>query len=70
MFGLLAAVRALRAEEDAGRAELVLASPVGRGTVYRAAMAAIALGTAVLWLAALVGLLVGGLPSEAAPTWR
>src|SRR5579884_3749925 len=30
VFGLLAAVRASRAEEDAGRRELVLAGPVGR----------------------------------------
>ena len=38
-FGLLAAVRALRAEEDAGRIELVLAGIVSRRTVYLAAMA-------------------------------
>jgi ABC-2 type transport system permease protein len=63
VFGLVAAVRALRAEEDAGRAELVLAGAVGRGTWYGASLAAIALGAAVLWLAALVGLVLGGLPA-------
>jgi ABC-2 type transport system permease protein len=62
VWGLLAAVRALRAEEDSGRAELVLAAPVGRRTVFRAAMAAIAAGTVILWLALLAGLLVAGLP--------
>ena len=34
VWGLLAAVRALRAEEEAGRAELVFAGIVGRRTVY------------------------------------
>jgi ABC-2 type transport system permease protein len=62
VFGMLAAVRALRAEEDAGRAELVLASTVGRGTAFGASMAAVGAGTAGLWLAAFVGLLAGGLP--------
>ena len=51
VFGILAAVRALRAEEDAGRQELVLASAVGRGTAYLGALAAIAAGTGILWLA-------------------
>ena len=61
VFGLLAGVRALRAEEDAGRAELVLAGPVSRGTVYLAALAAIAAGGALLWVAVLAGSLIGGL---------
>jgi polyether ionophore transport system permease protein len=63
VFGLLAAVRALRAEEDAGRAELVLAAVVGRGTLYIASISAIVLGAAALWLAAFAGLLAGGLPA-------
>ncbi len=62
VFGLLAAVRALRAEEDAGRAELILALPVGRHTSFGAAVAAIGVQAAALWLAALVGLVLGGLP--------
>jgi polyether ionophore transport system permease protein len=62
VFGLLAAVRATRAEEDSGRAELVLAAVVGRATRYTASITAIAVGAAVLWLAAFAGLLLGGLP--------
>jgi ABC-2 type transport system permease protein len=62
VFGLLAAVRALRTEEDTGRMELVLAGDVGRRTAYLAAMSAIAAGTAILWLAELAGFLAGGLP--------
>ena len=49
VFGLLAAVRALRTEEDAGRMELVLAGIVGRRTSYLAAIAAIAAGVVLLW---------------------
>jgi ABC-2 type transport system permease protein len=70
VFGLLAAVRALRAEEDAGRAELVLASPVTRGMNFGAAMCAIALGAVVLWLAAFGGLVAVGSRSAARRTWR
>jgi ABC-2 type transport system permease protein len=63
VFGLLAAVRALRTEEDTGRMELVLAGDVGRRTAYLAAMGAIAAGIAILWLAELAGFLAGGLPA-------
>jgi ABC-2 type transport system permease protein len=62
VFGLLAAVRALRTEEDTGRMELVLAGDVGRRTAYRAAISAIAAGIAILWLAELAGFVAGGLP--------
>lgn len=62
VFGALGAVRALRAEEDEGRAELVLAAAVGRRTAFAAALAAIAVGALVLWWAAFAGLLAGGLP--------
>ncbi len=61
VWGVLAAVRATRAEEDAGRAELVLAAPVSRRALYGSALIAIAAGTAALWLASWLGLLVGGL---------
>jgi ABC-2 type transport system permease protein len=61
-FGLLAAVRALRTEEDTGRMELVLAGPVGRRTVNLSALGAIAAGIFLLWLAELLGFVVGGLP--------
>ena len=63
VFGLLAAVRALRTEEDTGRMELVLAAPVARPTAFAAAMAAIAAGVAILWLAEFAGFVVGGLPA-------
>jgi ABC-2 type transport system permease protein len=62
VFGLLGAVRALRAQEDAGRAELVLSLPVSRGTAFAAAMAAVAVETGCLWMACWVGLIAGGLP--------
>jgi ABC-2 type transport system permease protein len=61
MWGLLAAVRALRTEEEAGRQELVLAGAVRRSTAFVAPMVAVAAGVVVLWTAALAGLLVGGL---------
>ena len=60
-WGLLAAVRALRAEEEAGRAEIVLAGAVGRLGAYGAALAAIGVGTAILWLGGFLGLVLGGL---------
>jgi ABC-2 type transport system permease protein len=59
LWGVLAAVRALRAEEDAGRQELLLAGPVGRATAFRGALLGIAAGAAVLWLALFVGILAG-----------
>jgi ABC-2 type transport system permease protein len=62
IFGLLAAVRALRTEEDTGRMELVLAGIVGRRTAYLSAMAAIAAGIVILWFAEFVGFVAGGLP--------
>lgn len=61
-FGLLAAVRALRAEEDAGRAELVLAGVVGRRAAVLAALGAGGAGIALLGAAELAGLLGAGLP--------
>jgi len=62
IFGLLAAVRALRTEEDAGRTELVLAGVIGRRTAFASALAAIAAGTFVLWLAEFAGFVAGRLP--------
>ena len=59
LWGVLAAVRALRAEEDAGRRELLLSAAVSRGEVFRAALAGIAVGAAIVWLALLAGILVG-----------
>lgn len=62
VFGLLAAVRALRGEEDSGRMELVLALAVGRRTASLSAMTAIGAGVLILWLAESVGFIAGGLP--------
>jgi ABC-2 type transport system permease protein len=62
VFGLLAAVRALRGEEDAGRAELMLAGIVSRRTAYLSAMAAIGAATLILWAAEFAGFAFGGLP--------
>lgn len=61
VWGVFAAVRALRAEEDSGRLELVLAAPVGRRTAFRAALAGVIGGAALLWLATWAGLAVAGL---------
>jgi ABC-2 type transport system permease protein len=65
VFGLLAAVRALRAEEDTGRMDLVLAGALGRGTAYLSAVAAIAACVMALGLAEFAGLLAGSLPAGA-----
>jgi ABC-2 type transport system permease protein len=62
VFGLFAAVRALRTEEETGRAELVLSGAVGRMSVFGASLAAIAASTIVLLAAELAGLLLAGLP--------
>jgi ABC-2 type transport system permease protein len=62
-WGLLVAVRALRAEEDAGRQELVAAGSISRLSTYVAVLAAIATNTAILWLAAFLGLLATRLPA-------
>lgn len=60
-WGVIAAVRALRGEEDSGRTELVLSAPLGRGLVFAATLAAA--GAAGLMLAAglLAALLAAGL---------
>ena len=62
-WGLLAAVRALRTEEDMGRMELVLAGVVGRRTAFLSVMAAIAAGVLLLWLAEFAGFVLAGLPA-------
>jgi polyether ionophore transport system permease protein len=61
MWGLLAAVRALRTEEDAGRQELVLAAPVSRRAAFVASVTAVGMSGGVLWLATFVGLVAGRL---------
>lgn len=63
LFGLLGAVRAMRAEEDTGRAELVLSGVVGRRPAFLAQLAAILAGAAVLWLAFFLACVAGELPA-------
>lgn len=63
MWGLLAAVRALRAEEDTGRQELVLAGVVTRATAFLSALVGIGAGALVLWLALFLGLVAARLPA-------
>jgi ABC-2 type transport system permease protein len=63
VFGLLAAVRALRTEEDTGRMEIVLATAVRRSTAYLSSLAAIAAGVVLLWVGEFAGFLLGGLPA-------
>ena len=53
---------ALRTEEESGRAEIVLAGVVSRSVAFGSAMVAIAAAAAILWVAELVGFLIGGLP--------
>jgi ABC-2 type transport system permease protein len=60
-WAVFAVVRALRGEEDQGRQELVLANPVSRRRSYGAAVAAVAVAGAILWLAAAVGLVAARL---------
>ena len=70
-WGLLAAVRAIRVEEESGRQELVLAGVLGRRAAYAAILAAVAAGAVILWLALTAGLSAGRFRASAAPpTWR
>jgi len=62
VWGLLAAVGALRAEEEAGRTELLLAGIVGRRAAFLSALGAVAVGGLALYLAILAGLAAAGLP--------
>jgi polyether ionophore transport system permease protein len=61
-YGVLAAVRALRTEEDEGRAELVLAGALGRSTYFASCLGAMALGTVVLFVLEFVGFVAARLP--------
>lgn len=62
-WGVLAAVRALRTEEDAGRWELLLAGAIRRHDAYVAVLAAVLAGAGVLWLGLWLGCVAGGLPA-------
>jgi ABC-2 type transport system permease protein len=60
-FGVLAATRALRGEEDRGAAEVILAEPVARRATLVSAGLVTASSIVILWLAEAAGLLAGGL---------
>ena len=62
-WGMLAAVRALRAEEDSGRAEVLAAAPISRVRMFTASVCGCLAGVLLLWGALLAGLLAGGLPA-------
>lgn len=62
VYGVFAAVRAVRGEEEAGRAETILAGVVSRRLALTSSMVAIALGTALLWVAEFAGFVIAGLP--------
>lgn len=62
IWALVAAIRSLRGEEDAGRAEIVLAGELSRGGAFAANLAALGAAAAGLWLALFAGLLVANLP--------
>ncbi len=61
VWGVFAAVRAMRADEEAGRQELVLAGVVSRRAALGAALVAIGAGAAILWLAMFAALALGRL---------
>lgn len=63
MWGLLAAVRSMRAEEDSGRRELVLAGNVTRRATFISVLASVGAGAALLWLAVFLGLVAASLPA-------
>jgi len=65
-YGLLAAVRVGRAEEESGRTEVVLAAPVSRTTANTAGLLAVGAGIALLGLAELAGLVAAGIPAGGA----
>ncbi len=62
VFGVLAAVRALRGEEEAGRCELVLAGQATRSVSFLSVLLATGAGVLLLWAAQLAGFAGGGLP--------
>ncbi|HEX5260808.1 MAG TPA: hypothetical protein VFW18_04955 [Gaiellales bacterium] len=59
-WGVFAAVRALRGEEDDGRYELMQAGVIGRGALVTAVLAALTVECGVLWLAIAAALLLTG----------
>lgn len=65
VWSVFATVRVLRGEEDAGRQELVLTGAISRTAAYVAALAAVALAAAVLFLALMVAFVAAHLHTGA-----
>jgi ABC-2 type transport system permease protein len=77
VLGLIAAVKVMRAQEEAGRYELLLSGTLGRRSAFAAAVAAIVAGAAVIWSATVLGLVGAGLAADDSlmlawrhPWWR
>jgi polyether ionophore transport system permease protein len=62
VFGIFAATRAIRGEEESGRSELVLAGALSRAGAFAAALLGLAAMVVTVFLGTGVGLLLGGLP--------
>ena len=62
-FGAAAAVRCLRGEEESGRFELVAAGAITRRSTVAVRLAAVGASIAGLWVATVIGLVAGGLPT-------
>ncbi len=63
VWALFTVVAGTRAEEDVGRADLVLAEAIGRRTLFASAVASTVLGAAALWLTLEASFVAAGLPA-------
>ena len=61
LFGIFAAARAMRGDEDAGRTEVLLVGSVTRETMFGSITAGIAITVAALFVAVALGAVAGGL---------
>lgn len=61
VLGLVAAVKVFRAQEDSGRYELLLSGPFGRRHAFRAGLAAVLGGTALIGTVTFLALAAAGL---------
>ncbi|HWS46354.1 MAG TPA: hypothetical protein VN636_10865 [Acidimicrobiia bacterium] len=64
LFGIFAAARPMRGDEEAGRTELVLAGALTRSAFLAATLAGILVTVVVLWLAVALGAIAGGLAAR------
>ena len=63
LSGMLAAVRALRGEEDRGSAELLIAAPLSRSRAFASALAGCATALCGIWAVLTLALLAARLPA-------